>query len=295
MVLEPVAPPRVGQALNLLGLLLVAGASLTSATLVSVSGVVPLVSIGVLLALGFLSRFIGITMAKVRDQWTMPWTPRVLSWVAFGVATTLVALIGAARLMFVFGAFVAIDAATAFVKREVKHKAPAKRSGRSLWSRIKFPLFATLYIGAVAAFHFLVGIYLPYGVLVTWTLLALGFCIVLRSLLVAEKADEAWLHAPRDHKLHERREETVADPQRERAKQVLQALQARGDAAGFLEFVRTAAQDAGLGPSDVAALEQRILASLARAGTRREADVETALAEVERFLSPRASKEIRPT
>jgi len=293
VVLEPIAPPRVGQTLNLLALLLVGGISLTSATLVSVSGDVPIVLVGASLSLGFLSRFIGITMAKSRDLWTMGWTPRVLSWIAFGAATTMVALIGAARLMFVLGAFVAIDAATAFVKREVRKGLPRRKG--MLWSRVKFPLFASLYLGGVAAFHFLVGIYLPYGVLVTWSLLALGFCIILRSMLVAQKADESWLLAPRDHRLHERREEVVADPQRERAEQVLQALKARGDAAGFLEFVRTAATDAGLRPADLAALEERILASLARAGTTREADVETALAEVERFLSPRGSKEIRPS
>lgn len=261
-------------------------------TLGSVNGDVPIALVGALLATGFGIRFVGATIAASRRQWSMDWTTRVLSWLAFGVATTLVAIIGAARLMFVFGAFVAIDASTAFVKREMKEKVPKKRT-RTLWQRIRFPLFATLYLGGVVAFHLLVGAYLPYGTLITWSLLALGFCLVLRGLLVGDKADEAWLRAPDDHRRHERKLEPVPDPQRERAEAVLQALHARGDASGFLEFVRTAARDAGLGPADIAELEERILASLARAGTRREADVETALAEVERFLSPR--KEIRPS
>jgi hypothetical protein len=221
----------------------------------------------------------------------MPWTARLLSWLAFGFATTTVAIIGAARLMFVFGAFVALDAATSFVKREVKERAPTKRD-RTLWQRLRFPLIVATYLALVVAFHLLVGQYLPYGVLVTWSLLALGFALLLRFTLVGEKADEAWLRAPADHRLHERREESVADPQRVKAEAVLQALQARGDASGFIEFVRTAARDAELGESDALALEQRILASLARAGTRRDEDVQAALLEVERFLSPR--KEIRP-
>jgi hypothetical protein len=79
----------------------------------------------------------------------------------------------------------------------------------------------------------------------------------------------------------------VADPKRQRAEDVLDAFRARGDAAPFLAFVRSAAQAAELPEADIKALEAQILSSFARAGTNRDADVRAALDEIERILTLR--------
>lgn len=282
-MLEPLFPPRVGQVLNAFGAITGAGIAISEATLNSSSGGLPFIVVGTLTAVGFAARFAGVSWAISHSSWTMPWLPRVLSWLAFGVVAVLVALVGAPRVMIGFGAFVALDAATGFVKREVKTVVKPKTKG--LWSRVKLPLFVGLYLAFVATIHFTVSIYLPYGTLVTWSLLALGFVTLVRRTLVGTKAVEAMLHAPSDHKKHERREEMVPDPQRERAEQVLYALRARGDAGAFLGFVRDIARETDVPAPQLAELEQRIISSFARAGTRREQDIDAALAEVERFLS----------
>lgn len=282
MVLEPIAPPRVGQVLNFLMAAASAGVAITGATVMSVEGELSVIIVGTLLAAGFATRFGGVTWAQANGQWSMPWAPRVASWILFGIPSVLVALVGATRIMIVYGAFVALDAAGGFVKREVKKVEKRKRAG--LWARVKVPLLVAVYLGFVAAVHFTLSVYLPYGTLVTWSLLALGFAVAVRAFLVGPKAPEADLRAPRDHRKHERRVVAVPDPQRAKAEQVLAALKSRGDAGAFLEFVRDSAADAGLRDEETQALEAKILASFARAGTRREQDVDAALGEVERFL-----------
>ena len=275
----------MGQVLNFLCALAGAGIAISEATLNSSQGSLPFIVVGGLLAAGFGIRFAGCTIALAQSRWTMPWAARALSWAAFGAVAVLVAIAGAPRVMVVFGAFVAIDASTGLVRREVKKVDKPRKAG--LWSRVKVPLFVALYLGAVVAVHVFVSRYLPYGVLVTWTLLALGFAILVRAQLAGPKAIEEMLHAPEDHRRHERREEVVPDPQRRRAEDVLAALKARGDAGAFLEFVRDIARDTEVPAPQLQQLESKILSSFARAGTRREQDIEAALGEVERFLSLR--------
>ena len=247
-----------------------------------------------LLALGFACRLVGAGLAARRGEWSMAWGPRVSSWACFGVAAALMGMAGSLATVGAFGAFVVVDAATAFVKRGQRSPVAARRPFPL--RRALVPTLVAGYLGAVAAFHLLVGRYFPYGALMTWTLLALGFSVLLYAGLRGLKAGEAWLRAPADHRRHERRETPVPDPHRQRAEEVLQAFQARGDAAPFLDLVRETARAADLGDADVAALEARIGASFARAGTRRDEDVRAALDEVERILTLRkhATGQVRP-
>lgn len=281
----------MGQALNLLGLLVALGATLLSTTVTSVGGVVPMVVLAILLAMGFAIRLGGATWAASKGRRGMPWTPRVLSWACFGVAAALLGLAGSVFTVAAFGAFVVLDAMGGLVKRDEALPPPrAKRPMRHVW----ITLGVVAYLGAVVAFHLVLGRTFTHGVLVSWSLLSLGFCVFALLALRGPKASEAHLGAPVWHRRHERREEAVADPQRKRAEDVLLAFQARGDAGPFLDLVRQAALAADLRPEDVRALEVRIHASFARAGTDREADVRAALDEVERFLSLRKpSMEIR--
>lgn len=251
-----------------------------------VAGSVPVVLVAPLFAFAFLARFMGVSHAQGEGHATMPWFPRAASWVLFGLG---VAFAANALSIGVLLAFVALDAAGGFVKRYAKgREAPPRPRGsrRRLW----WTLALVGYLGLVAAFHLLVGLYLPFGALVTWTLLALGFCVALRIAIAGPKAGEAWLRAPHDHRIHERKEEKVQDPVRAKAEDVLAHLRARGDAGPFLDFVRDAARAADLSPDEMQGLEARILASFARAGTGRDEDVNAALEEVERHLSLRGSR-----
>ena len=260
------------------------------AILGEVAGNVPVALIAPLFTVAFLTRFAGVSHAIGEGHGTMPWFPRIASWAAFGLG---VALMASGLIVAGFLGFVALDALGGYVKRPIKQKTEkAPRSRRPLW----WTLALAGYLGLVAVFHVLVGLYLPYGTLVTWTLLALAFCFVLRLAIVGPKAGEAWLLPPEGHRVHERREKEVKDPARARAEDVLLRFRARGDAAPFLEFVREAARAADLPPQDTAALEARIAASFGRAGTGRDEDVKAALEEVERFLSLRDARpvEVRP-
>lgn len=282
-MLEPIAGPRVGLTLNLLGMLAAGSTTLLAATVTTLNGVVPILFLAPLVALAFVARMIGCSIAASRGVRAMPWAARATSWVLFGGAVALLGLAGSILAVVIFGAFVALDAAAGLSRRN-EVAAPAKRR-RGTWARIRVPLFITVYLVAVAAFHFLIAIYLPYGALVTWTLLALLFAILVRGALNGQKATEPALRAPAHHRLHERREEVVPDPQRQRAEQVLALLKARGDAGAFLDLVREAARAADLPQKDLETLEARILASFARARTSRDDDVRAALGEVESFLS----------
>lgn len=250
----------------------------------------PVVLIAPLFAFAFLARFAGVSHAIGQGHGTMPWLPRVASWAFFGGG---VVFAPDALVLGAFAGFVALDALGGFVKRPIKEKAArAPRSRKPLW----WTLALVAYLGLVAAFHLLLAAYLPYGVLLTWSLLALAFAVALRVVIAGPKAGEAWLNAPVEHRLHERRERAVKDPTRARAEDVLLQFRARGDAGPFLEFVREAARAADLPEADAAALEQRIVSSFGRAGTRRDEDVKAALEEVERFLSLRDARpvEVRP-
>lgn len=282
----------MGQLLNLVGVLAAGGATLLSATVTTVDGVVPMVVLAPLLAVGFGLRFGGILYARSQERELMPWGMRAGSWVAFGFAVLLLGLAGSAVAIGAFAAFVVLDAAAAFAKREKRDDAPPRKPfplKRALWGAL-----ALAYAGGVVAFHILVAPYLSYGTLITWTLLALAFAFVLRLNVVGPKAGEAWLRAPLDHKKHERREAAVADPARAKAEEAVLSFRARGDAAPFLDLVREAARAADLKPEDVATLETRILSSMARAGTARDDDILAALDEVERFLSLKRPLEARP-
>lgn len=286
-------PPKAGRFLNLLGAIVMGVASGIAWT-ADVAGSVPVALVAPLFAFAFLARFAGVSHAIGQGHGCMPWIPRVASWLLFGTGVVIAGSSGNLGMM-LFAGFVALDAVGGFVKRPVKDDAPRPRKAvdrRGLW----WTLALAGYLALVAAFHFLVGAYLPYGVLVTWSLLALAFCFALRLSVVGPKAGEAWMHAPADHRRHERRETAVKDPARARAETVLLQFRARGDAGPFLEYVREAARAADLPPQDTAALEQRIVASFGRAGTKRDEDVRAALEEVERFLSLRnASRTVEAT
>lgn len=278
--------------LNLLGGLAALGLTFLSATVTSVGGVVPMPVLASLLAAGFLIRFGGTSFAIREGRWGMGWGARVGSWLCFGPGAILLGLAGAVLSVVAFGAFVVVDGIGGFVKREerVERVKPARKR-RMPWAS----LAVVAYLGAVAAFHVFLGAYLPFGILLTWSLLALGFCAFLLLALRGPKGTENHLLPPVDHRRHERREEHVADPQRARAEEVLVAFRARGDAGPFLQLVREAATAADLKLEDVHALESRILTSFARAGTGRDADVATALDEVETLLALRRSPmESRP-
>ncbi|HEX2021712.1 MAG TPA: hypothetical protein VHH36_03315, partial [Candidatus Thermoplasmatota archaeon] len=199
----------------------------------------------------------------------------------------MIGMAGSVLTVAAFAAFVVLDAAAGFSRRGEIPDPPARKPNlRPFW----IGLAISLYLGLVAAFWFLVGRYVMHGVLVTWTLLALGFALLLRFAIVGRRAPETWLAAPADHRVHERRVEDVADPQRARAERVLAALRARGDATGFLEVVREAARSADLPDDELRDLEARIVASFARAGTRRDQDIHAALGEIERALLLRSER-----
>lgn len=284
-LLEPVVSPRLGQALNLFGGLGALGLTLLSATVTTTSGVVPMIILAPLVALGFFLRFGGITIALARDDEVMPWGARVGSWIAFGAGVLLLGLAGSLISVGVFAGLVVLDAAAGLAKRPKRASAPRKPLP---WRRVGVTALALAYVGGLVAFHLFVARYLPYGTLVTWTLMSLAFAFVIRQSLVGAKAGEAWLRAPRDHHVHEHREQVVADPQRERAEAIVTQFRGRGDAGPFLALVREAAASADLHADEVARLEERILASFARAGTNRDEDLRQALDEVESFLSLRS-------
>lgn len=262
------------------------------AILGEVAGNVPVALIAPLFAVAFLTRFAGVSHAIGQGHGTMPWFPRIASWACFGLGA---ALFANGFVLAAFLGFVALDGAGGFVKRPLKEKTEkVRRPGAR--RRLGWTLALVAYLALVAAFHFLVGLYLPYGTLITWSLLALAFCFAVRLALVGPKATEAHLRAPRDHRRHEHLEKAVKDPTRARAEAVLLHFRARGDAAPFLEFVREAARAADLPQPEIDALESRIAASFGRAGTGRDQDVLAALEEVERFLSLRDARpvEVRP-
>lgn len=284
MVLEPIAPPRVGQVVNLIGGLAALGLTLLASTVTSVGGVVPMPVLAGLIAIGFFVRFGGTTLAIREGRWGMGWGARAGSWVAFGLAAALLGMAGAVLSVVAFGAFVAVDAIGGFVKREETVR-PLKARKRMAMPWVTLAVIA--YLAGVAAFHVFFASQLPIGVLLTWTLLAFGFCLFLLLSLRGPKGTEAHLLPPADHHRHERREVRVADPQRARAEEVLVAFRSRGDAGPFLELVREAAKAADLKLEDVHALESRILGSFARAGTGRDQDIHRALDEVEQLLALR--------
>lgn len=216
----------------------------------------------------------------------MGWGPRISSWIPFGLAAVLIGLAGAIVSAATFGAFLVFDTIGGFVKRESRLPAvkPVKRR------TVPWTVLGLMgYLALVALFHLFVGRYLPFGILISWSLLSLGFAGYLLLTLRGPKGSEAHLLPPFDHRRHERREERVADPQRLRAEEVLVAFRSRGDAGPFLDLVRQAARSADLKLEDVHALEERILHSFARAGTDRDQDIRSALDEVERLLALRRS------
>lgn len=245
-----------------------------------------------LLSLGFVIRFVGTTVAIREGRWGMGWGWRIASWLSWGLGAGLLGAAGALLTVAAFGAFLVLDGIGGLVKREEKAPAvKAPRPRRNLWATLGI----LAYLGFVAAFHFFVGQYFPYGVLVSWSLLAFGFCLYLILALRGPKGTEAHLLPPAAHRRHERREERVVDPQRARAESVLVAFRARGDAGPFLDLVREAARAADLPDADMRALETRIGGAFARAGTGRDADIRAALDEVERLLALRSTPlEARP-
>jgi hypothetical protein len=279
--------------LNVVGAVAAAFAFLLSTTVTTVGGVVPVPLLAPLLVLGFGLRAGGVTFAISKGRAVMPWTPRVSSWIFFGAAALLLGTSGSMYVFALFAAFVVLDFAAGWSKRELEPK-EAKEKKRVAWRRALLVAAAIGYAAFVVAFQLFYARYLSQGALITWSLIALGFAVALRFWLVGPKAGDAWLFAPRDHKRHVRREARVADPKRARADEVLDAFRARGDAAPFLQFVRDSATAADLPADDVRALESRILASFARAGTNRDADVRAALDEIERILSLRRPQENRP-
>jgi thiamine transporter ThiT len=281
--------------LNVAGAILAAFAFLLSTTVTTVGGVVPVPILAPLLVIAFALRAGGISYAISRGRAVMPWATRVASWVFFGGAVLLLGVSGSKYVVAILAAFLVLDFAAGWSKRELHEKEKAtKEKRRVAYRRAALIAAAIGYAAFVVAFQVFYARYLPQGAAITWTLIALGFAFALRLWLVGPKASDPWLFAPADHKRHQRREARVVDPKRARAEEVLDAFRARGDAAPFLQFVRDSATAADLPADDVRALESRILASFARAGTNRDADVRAALDEIERILSLRRPQENRP-
>ncbi|GEM_PF-6386839 len=276
--------------LNLAGAGLSAFAFLLSTTVTTVSGVIPVTILAPLLVVAFGLRVAGISHALSNGRAVMAWSPRVASWVFFGAAALLLGLSGSKYVVALFAAFLVLDFAAGWTKRDLDEKGAKERKAFP-YRKALLVAAAIGYAALVAAFQILYARYLSYGELITWALIGAGFAVALRLWLAGPKAGDAWLFAPRDHRRHERREARVLDPKRVRAEAVLDAFRARGDAAPFLQFVRDSATAADLAEEDVRALESRILASIARAGTNRDADARAALDEVERILSLRRSQE----
>lgn len=275
----------MGRWLNLLGMLGSFGLTLLATTVTSLDGTVPVSILSAACALGFGFRAIGCFWATWRRRWTMPWALRVLSWLCFGAAAALIGMAGSLFTVGAYAAFIVLDAAAGLVKRDVDDRESPQPKRKVDWRPILVGGAIVAYLAATAAFHLLVARYFIFGILVTWSILGLGFALLLRFAIVGQRAGEAWLYAPKDHRVHEMRERVVPDPQRAKAEKVLATFRARGDATPFIEFVREAARNADLSEADSRALEQRILASFARAGTRRDEDIVSALDEVESYLA----------
>lgn len=260
-----------------------------AATSVEIGGTIPLIVVAPALALGFTARFFGSSLAAARGAWGMPWGARVTSWLLIGIGAYFAWSGGSLLAVAAYAAFVVLDFASGFVKREGEATQRERPSLRPMWTTVGIAAYLTFTF----AFWFLVGRFVTHGVLITWTILAFGFALLLRLTLPGAKAGEAWLRAPVDHRRHERREQVVIDPQRTRAEQALASFRNGGDATAFLSLVRDAAASADLPDAERAALEKRILASFARAGTRRDQDLIAALDEVERALALRGASSSR--
>lgn len=254
-------------------------------TVTSVSGSVPIIILAPALALGFTARFFGNSIALARNQWGMPWGGRITSWLAFGLAAYLMWTAGSLFAIAAFTAFIVLDAAAGFVRREVEEKDRKPLDLRPLWIGTGI----TIYLGLTAAFWFLAGRYFVYGVLTTWTILAFGFALLLRLTMVGPKAGENWLRAPMDHRRHERREQPVRDEQRERANEVARAFLSTGDPAALLDTLRDAARAADVSESDLRALEARVLQVIGRGDDKRKERFAAAIKEAESFLALRGT------
>jgi len=268
--------------------MIAAGAlTLLSSTVTSVGGTVPMPILALLLATGFAIRFGGLTAAIHDGRAAMGWGTRVTSWFPLGAASALLGLAGSIATVAGFGAFVVLDAVAGVAKSEATTEVRPKRQARFQARKVILPTVVVLYLAGVVAFQIFIAAFLPYGTLLSWTLLSLGFSLLVMVSVRGPKADDAALHPPTEHRRHTRRETQVEDPERRRVIDALGAFRARGDAAGFLTFIRQAAQDADLPEADTEALEASILASFSRAGTNRDADVRAALERVEEVLSLR--------
>src|SRR6266850_1692089 len=133
-MLEPLFPPRVGQALNLVAALILGVAALIPNIISSTSGTISFTLFISLMALGFAARFVGCTVAIAKASWTMPWLARIASWLLFGTSVAMVGAIGAVGVVAGFAGLVVLDAASGFVKKEVEEK-PIKPAGKGWWAR----------------------------------------------------------------------------------------------------------------------------------------------------------------
>lgn len=255
-------------------------------TVTTASGYVSLLTLMPFAAGAYFVRAIGCAYAERRNDTAMAWAPRILSWALLSVVGILLGLTGSAAAIAALGAFIVLDAAGAFAKQAPTEPVPRRKRRRgSIWARTKLPLLTMLYLTLTAIVHITVSVYLPFGTLVTWSMLALGFGLLLRFTLAGPKAHENDMRAPQDHRRHQRREETIPDPQRQHADIVLRDLRATGDAKPILDIILQAARAAELPENEIAELERRVNATFTRAGTRRDDDLHAALAEIETRLT----------
>lgn len=254
-------------------------------TVTTTGGTVPLRLLAPFGAGAFLVRMWGIGHARRNGRGGMPWVARVLSWASLSVIGVMLGLTGSTLAIAALAAFVVLDAAGGLAAKD--EDAPAVKPRKSgMWKRMKRPLLIGLYLVFVALFHFGVSIYLPFGTLLTWSLLSLGFAVLVRAALVGPKAVEADLRAPLAHRRHERREEQVADPQVERVGTALQRLRAKKDAAPLLSLLAQAAEDADLPAADAQRIERLVQDASARGFGRDDAALDSLLTEIETLLSP---------
>lgn len=284
-MLEPFVTARTGRALNLGGAAVIL--LFTGFAPGAMIGAVPMLFLGPAIAAALLARGAGAWYAAHRERRSMPWLPRVLSWILLAAGVLFFALAGSLGGIVAYVGFVVLDAAAGIAHRPPKEESERARKPfphRQVWLSVA----ALAYAGLVVAFQILGAPYFSYGTLITWSMIALGFAFAFRMMIVGKKAGEAWLRAPLDHRRHQRRERAIEDPERVRAVAAIEAFRARGDATAFLGIVRESAASAGLAEADISRLEERIMGSFARAGTDREADLRAALDEIDRLLSTRA-------
>lgn len=290
-MLESVLRPRPAQFLY--GAFAVAAglAIFTGGEVSTSQGAVPFTIVMPVLAVFFAVRLAGLTVAVVRGGDRMDWISRAISWIAlagvFFVLNVLTSAAGAVAL----AAFVALDAiAGAFAPRRDGTRGPSRLSA---FSAKRWPYVALAYAALVIALHFLVFPRFNATWLLDWAALTLGFSAAAFFALAWPQGAEESVRAPADHRRHARVERPSEDPRLKTSEEAARAFLFEGDAEPLMSLARDLAAYANATPAEAKRLEVRVMQQLARPGTRREDDLEAALAALESHFSPPGPRGVR--